>query len=419
MKNNLVNADKKKKLLSNTIMLYLLTFSNYFFGFITVPYQTRILGPEYYGKIGFAVAFSTYFQLLFDFGFILSATEEVSKKRNNKTELGKILYSVNILKLFLICIGFIILFILCKYVNIFKSDPKLFILYFVYVSINSFLPDFLYRGLEQMKIITYRSVFIKLIFTLLIFIFLKSSEQYYLVPLLNIIGSVLAVIFVYIHVFYKLKIKFVKPSIKYIIESFKKSSMFFFSRIATTIYGATNTFILGFIYPMGNILGLYSGSDKIISTAKSAFTPISDSVYPYMVKNKDFNLIKKILKICMPIIILGCVCVEIFAKPICIIILGKEYADAANILRLMVPIVSITLPTYLLGFPTMTPLGISKQTNLSVIIGSICHAILLLILFIINKLNVYMICIATIITESIILIYRILAILKCKNIWRK
>ena len=81
---------KNRKLMENTIMLYILTFSNYFFNFITIPYQTRILGPEIYGKIGFALAFATYFKLFFDFGFILSATESVSKNRDNKYWLQSI-----------------------------------------------------------------------------------------------------------------------------------------------------------------------------------------------------------------------------------------------------------------------------------------------------------------------------------------
>ena len=407
--------NKKKKLLSNTIMLYILTFSTYFFGFILIPYQTRVLGPEYYGKIAFAIAFSTYFQLVFDYGFILSATENVSKNRNNKDELGKILSAVNILKLFLIIVSFFIFLIICKYVDGLNSDFTLYLLYFVYVSINAFLPDFLYRGIEEMKIITYRSVIVKLLFTMLIFIFLKNKSQYYIIPVLNIIGAIIALLIVYIHVYKNLKIKMKKVSIKYIYRQFKESTMFFLSRIASTLYGATNTFILGFIYPTGATLGLYSSADKLITTAKSAFSPISDSIYPYMVKNKDYKLIKKILKYIMPLIIIGCTIVFIFSKELCTWFLGKEYQDAYIILRLLMPIVVITLPNYLLGFPTLAPLGISKYANISVMIGSLFHISCIGIMLLINKLNVYNICIITVITESLILLFRLTCIIKVRK----
>ena len=59
-------------------MLYALTFSTYALNLIVVPYQTRVLGPDKYGLIGIAAAIVVYVQLVIDFGFLLSATEDVS-----------------------------------------------------------------------------------------------------------------------------------------------------------------------------------------------------------------------------------------------------------------------------------------------------------------------------------------------------
>ena len=406
---------KNNKLMENTIMLYILTFSNYFFNFVTIPYQTRILGPEIYGKIGFALAFATYFKLFFDFGFILSATEDVSKNRENKTLVSKILVSVNILKLTFVISSLIILIILLNTVSVFQHDKILFLLFYLYVAIDCFQPDFLYRGMENMKVITIRNVIFKSCFTIMIFLMLKSSSQYLYVPILNILGSLISLLFVYYDVFVNMKIKPVKIKICDLRDNFNRSKIYFFSRIASTIYSATNTFILGFIYPASDILGYYSSSDKILTAARSAMTPISDSVYPYMVKNRDFKLIKKILKICMPIISCGCIMLFVFAKPICILLFGNQYASASIVLRFMIPIIFITLPSYLLGFPTMTPLGLKSEANLSVIIAASVHLIIVGILYICKSLNLYSICILTIFTEIIVLGLRIYYILKRKK----
>ena len=166
----------KSKLLENTFMLYLLTFSNYFFNLITVPLQTRVLGPEIFGRIGFCLAVSTYFRLLYDFGFLLSATEDVSKNYKDKKYVSKVFTSVNFIKVILVIVSVIPLIVLLFTVDIFKNDPLLFILYFIYVAIDCFEPDFLYRGYEQMKAITIRNVFVKLFFTIMIFLFLKKSK---------------------------------------------------------------------------------------------------------------------------------------------------------------------------------------------------------------------------------------------------
>ena len=173
-----------------------------------------------------------------------------------------------------------------------------------------------------------------------------------------------------------------------------------------------DTFILGFVYPTGNTLGLYSTSDKLILTAKNAVTPISDSIYPYMVKNKDFKLIKKILLCIMPIIIIGCIIVGIFACPLCSILFGKEFYNTGIILRYMLPLVVLALPSYLLGFPSLSPLGLSKYANYTVIWGAILQIISIVILYLFKIINVYTICYATIITEAFILLARIVIILK-------
>jgi O-antigen/teichoic acid export membrane protein len=45
----------------NTLMLYVLTFSQYLLSLIVVPYETRILGTSTYGTIGVAMAIMVYF----------------------------------------------------------------------------------------------------------------------------------------------------------------------------------------------------------------------------------------------------------------------------------------------------------------------------------------------------------------------
>jgi O-antigen/teichoic acid export membrane protein len=407
---------KNNTLLNNTIFLYILTFSNYFFSFITIPYQTRVLGPEYYGKLGFAAAFITYFQLVLDFGFILSATAEVSKNRDDKNKLSKIMTSVVLSKLLLIAVSFLILLILFLAVPKLKEDILLYILFFIFVAINSLLPDYLYRGLENMKIITYRTIMVKLFFTIMIFVVLKEKSQYYYVPILNIIGAAGAVIIGYMHVFKKLKITFTKVNISYVLETIKKSSFYFYSRIATSIYDATNTFILGFIYPTGNVVGYFTSTNNLVKTARSGFSPIADSLYPYMIKNKNFRLIGKILGIGMPFIIVGCILVGVFAEYICVLLFGEEFRSAATILRLLLPLIILALPNYLLGFPTLSPLGLAKYANISTILGAALQLIGIFILLIIGVLNVYTICILTSITELFVLVIRVWAIISNRKI---
>ena len=291
------NAMQSKKgvLLKNTIMLYILQFSNYLLSFIVVPYESRILGPEFFGKLGVAMSIMVYFQLIIDFGFILSATEDVSRNREDTSYLKRIFTSVTISKLILTVISFIVLLIICKAVPRWHEDRFFYILFFFATAINSFIPDYLYRGLEEMTAITVRTVLIKLFFTLMIFIFLKKPEHLWVIPALNLIGNFVALLGVYIHLNKKHQIAFCAVQRKDVGNAMKRSSKFFYSRIATTAYTAANTIIIDLITAGGNTVGFYTSSDKLITTGKSAMSPIADSLYPYMIKNRDFKLVKKVL----------------------------------------------------------------------------------------------------------------------------
>lgn len=413
-------ADKKVTLFSNTIMLYILTFSNYFFNFITVPYQTRVLGAVRYGNLGFATAMMVYFQLILDFGFLLSATEDVANNRNDKRKLGNILSSVTICKFMLMVLSFTALVIMCFNIERFRSDPWLFILYFISVAINSLLPDFLYRGLEDMRTITIRSVLIKMFFTVMVFVFLKRPEQYHIVPVLNIIGNTGAVLGVYIHMTRKLEISFGKVSLNDVWGMFKRSSMFFYSRIASTVYSATNTFILGFIYGAASpVVGYFTAADKLITTGKQGITPITDSLYPYMVSHKDFKLAKKLLIIGMPVLTVGCIVVAIFAEPICAIFFGNEFRDAGQYLRLLAPVVWCAFPGMLFGFPILSSMGLAKYANISNIFGAVIQIIQLVILFAVGSLSAATICVVTCITEILTVGFRVSVVIKYRKILKQ
>ena len=402
-------SQNKAALLKNTVMLYILTFSTYLMSFIVVPYETRVLGTQYFGLLGLATAIMVYFQLVIDFGFILSATEEVSREREDKNRLSVIFTAVTLNKLLLAAISFLVLLLLCSFIPRWQENELFLILFFIATVMNSLLPDYLYRGLEQMTAITVRTVLIKLFFTVMIFLLLKKPEDYYIIPVLNIIGNTAALIGVYIHLFRRLDIRCTHCKPREMWGNLRRSMTFFLSRIATTIYTAANTIILDLI-SAGQSTAYYTSADRLSTTAKNGMTPISDSLYPYMVKNRDFKLVKKVLTILMPIIILGCTVVFIWAKPLCIWFFGPEFAETASVLRAMLPVVVVILPSYILGFPTLSAMGLSKYANYSVIFGSILHIFNLLVLYFTGNMNMVTLGALVSVAETSILVYRIVVI---------
>lgn len=406
---------KHGALLKNTVMLAILQLSTYLLALIVVPYETRILGPEVYGILGVATAVMVYFQLVIDFGFLLSATEEAASHREDKAHLCRLLTCVTASKVVLAVLSGAVLLILCQVIDAWKGKTGLFLLFFLSTVCTSLMPDFLYRGLEKMTAITIRTVAIRTFFTVAIFVLLRGPEDLYIIPVLNIIGNGVAMVLAYVDLARRFQIRFAKAGMKEIAANLKRSSVFFLSRIATTAYTSLNTIILDMITAGGGATGYYTAADKLITTGRNVLSPISDSLYPYMARNRDFKLVRKVLLIAMPPIVLFCTACFIWAEPLCKFLLGPEYGPAGLVLRAMLPVGVVTLPNYVLGFPTLGAMGLSKYANYSVVFGSVLHICNLLILYFTGNMNMITLAILVSVAECAILAFRIVVILRNRD----
>lgn len=402
-----MKSNDKRKFAVNTAMLYALTVSNYVFGFVTIPYQTRVLGPKLYGVLGIASSTMIYVQTILDFGYTLSATADIAVHRDDKTYIKDKLSSILASKFLLAIPCMIVISAMCTFIPQFSDYKNVFAVYLCYIVINSLIPDFLYRGMEDMKPITYRTIAVKLIFTLGIFVLLKKETDYIVVPTLYLLGAVVAVIISYIDVKRRFGVSVVKVTKKQILSTIKMAAPFFVSRIASTVYGATNTLLLGMVYTGGEAAGYYTSADKCISLAKSGVAPISDSLYPYLVNKRDFRLVRKILTMTMPVIVIAATLAFLYARQLCIFVFGKNFESAATPLRALLPVAVVALPSYIMGFPMMTPLHVERYANYSVVVGAVLQILFLCVLIAMKQFTVLNVCIATSITEIVVLSYRI------------
>ena len=401
-------SEKSRRLFTNTVLLYVMTFSAQLFNLATIPYLSRVLGPEVYGKVGIALSYMAYVQVIVDFGFILSATRKVAENREDKVYLSKLTTCVAIGKLMLGAVASGAFLAIVFSTQSMRGDASFYVLYLLSQIIFAMMPDFLYRGLEDMKIITYRTVAIKAFFMVLTFMLVKRKEDLLYVPLINVVGNASVIISMYLHTARKLQVRFVRVPFGDVWRHMADSSQFFASRISSVIYQASNTIILSFLYQSSPVtIGYYTSADKILSLAKSGASPIADSLFPYMVKNRNFKLVKKIMLLVMPVVA-ACVAVcAAYPNQICAFVFGQEYGQAGRILQLLLPNLFVIFPNYVLAFPVMIPLGLTRQANLSNVYGLGLQAALLGLLLSGGWLDVYTLCIATSITQVYVFLYRL------------
>ena len=397
------------RLVENYLSLSVLQVINYLLPLITLPYLVRILGVEKFGLVMFAMAFIQYFLIFADYGFNLSATKEISVYRNNKTKVSEIFFSVMIIKSLLIFIGLLIFSAIVLGFDKFSADWKVYFFTLGIVIGNTMFPIWFFQGMEKMKYITILNITAKSIFTILIFVFIREQSDYLYVPIFNSLGYISAGAISLWIIFRNFGLKVYIPKVSIVYGYFKNSSQFFLSRASVSLYSNSNTFIIGLF--LGNAMaGYYAAAEKLFMGIRMVYTPLNTALYPYMCKAKNLKLYKRIFKYAVSVNLLICVLVFILSGFVVHFLYGEGFQISADLLRIFSVVALIIVPSILLGYPFLAALGYPRYANLSAVIGSISHLVMLIL--IIPIINIYLVAVVTIITEIVVLLSRVYGIKK-------
>lgn len=388
---NIFKSKEYKRILENMISLTGLQFASYILPLITLPYLTLVLGPEKFGLTQYAISLITYFQFFTDYGFNLSATRELAICRDDNQKISQIFSSVMFIKLCLCILSFIILLLIVMFIPKFNEDSYVYILTFGMVIGYMLFPTWLFQGLEYMRYTSILNIIGKIVFTVLIFIFIHDTTDYMLVPLINSLGYILVGILGIYIALTKFNIKITIPSIRDIKYHLREGWYVFISTIAINMYTTTNTFLLGLL-TNNTLVGYYSIAEKIILAVNGLLNPISQALYPFISrtvktddKTRSIEFIRKITKIMTLVGIVLSAGLFIFAKPIILLLFGQSYTNSVIILQIIsiVPL-AVSLST-VFGVETMLTFNYKKAFTSIVMIGGIIDIVLGIILITLMK----------------------------------
>ena len=359
-------SNDKRKLIENWSALSFLQLSNYLFPLITLPYIVRVLGPEKYGLINFAAAFIGYLVTISDYGFNLSATKEVSVNRSNFNVINDIFSSVIYTKIFLGLLSLVIMIFVVNYFDPFNKYEELYFITFGIVIGNILFPQWFFQGIEKMRYITIINFFVRLGGTIAIFVLLKTQSDFLLLAGINSCVQILAGFIGLIFAIKKFNLKIFFPNIVMIRKQLKNGAELFKSTIAINLYTNSNIFILGLL-TNEQVVGYYSAADKIRIAAQGILGPISQSIFPhvsYLVKESKEKFIRfnrKLLKLQGLLAFMISLLIFLLAGQIGNILLGKEFTESVNVLRILAWLPFVISISNVYGIQTMLPMNFEKE----------------------------------------------------------
>lgn len=379
------NNPDYRTLVENFASLSFLQIANYVFPIITFPYLVRILGVERFGLLSFAQAFIAYFTLITNYGFYLTGIQQVSVKRDDKVEAGRVFSQIMGAKVFLMAQCFVILTILVYFVPRFRSQWLLYYIVFGSVVVEAFTPYWFFRGIEKMKFITILTLISKILYTVSIFVFVKSASDFLKVPLLSVISTLLVAVFGVWLIYKNLGYKFVLPGFKEIFFQLKDGLSIFLSQVAINLYTTSNTVILGFL-TSDLYVGYYTAGQKLVMIVLGFIGLVQQTVYPYanrLVAQSRENAMRFFRKLTVGMFVVG-LSLSLFlliSAPVLVrVILGDKYIASISVVRILSFFPLIVGLSTVFGILIMLPYGYKKEFMTILWSASVINIVLAFIL---------------------------------------
>ena len=325
---------RKEKVMSlkkNFIYSSILTTSQYLFPLLTYPYVSRVLGVTNIGVVNYVDSLVNYFILFSMLGMSVIGIREIATANVEKESLSRAFWGLFALNGVTTLIALIALIVCIYTIPEFYQYKSLLYIGIIKLVGNFCLIDWFYKGVENFKYITNRTILIKFLYVISVFVFIHKAEDYNIYFFLTVLTVGINALFNIGYVFNFIEIRDINFNIAKYLKPFVTMGIY---QVLTSMYTSFNVAFLGWTINTTQV-GYYTTATKIFGLILALYGAFTGVMLPrmssllsankreefknYISKSTDFMLILN-----FPIVILGI----IFAPQIIRIVSGAGYEGA-------------------------------------------------------------------------------------------
>lgn len=424
---------KQKSITINLIANGIKTLMSVLFPLITFPYASRVLGAAGIGKVNYASSIISYFSLFAALGISTYAVREGSRIRDDKERFNKFakeMLNINLMTTFLSYICLVIF--LC--LPVLSNYKNLLIIFSVGIVFTTIGMEWLFIIKEEYAYITKRAILFQFVSLALLFLLVRSKEDYVWYASLTVISSGGSAI---LNFFYSRK--FVDWRKKYYCEyrkHIKPILLIFGTSLASSIYMTMDTTMLGAMKG-DTSTGIYTAAVKINSVINTLLNTISATILPrvsYYIGNGLKNEYRELMKvsadilfmIAMPIAV-GMICTS---DILIVLFSGAEFISGSFAAKILSVKLVVGAVNRILAYQICIPYKKDKEVLISTVAGAVFNLLANVIL--INFFDVSGAAIATLCSELIVFcvltvyirpffetysLYKRMPVYFCSSIW--
>lgn len=376
---------------------------------ITAPYISRTLGPKGVGQYSFTYSIITWFTLITSIGIAYYGDRQVAYVRDNKYQLSKTFYELQIIKITMTVISMVIFI---AFINIYHRYTFLLCLQAINILASTIDISWLYMGLENFKVTVMRNTLVKIASVILIFAFVHEESDTWLYVFILAISSFLGNLTLWPELrkfLVPVDFKKLKP-----YSHLRESLVLFLPSIATRIYLNLNKTILGIIVG-STAAGFYQNSDNLIQIIISIVTATGTVILPHAaneyakgnnnaVKNMLYTSFDFVSFLAFPMAF-G---VASISLKLSIFFYGNKFAPVGPVMMIESIVIVMVAWSNAIGIQYLLPMKRTKDYTRSLVISAIFSMIISIPLIYFWGLHGAMI--TTVLSEGIVTLYQLVVV---------
>lgn len=363
----------------NIVFKFILNIFNLVVPVLIGPYVLRIIGPEMNGVINYAQTLYSYFFIFAGFGVYQYGLREISRVKADKQKLNSLFTSLFIITVCttIITSGIYLIYIYHGYNGTDMYSISI-ILSFNFLA-NIFYTEWVNEALENFDFITIKTVIVRLLYIIAIFIFVRVAQDFKQYVILIVLSTMVNNIISFIYI--KKRVKFSFSNIK-LLPHLKPLLLVVILSNANVLYAQLDKAMLGTYFTITSV-GFYAVAQSISGIINSLLLTVITVSMPRLsnlLTHKDnkayLELLNKISKIYYLILFPTCIGLALLAKEVVLLYGGANFINAYPIL------IVFSLYTISLGYETILGtqvLYLNKKENIQVLFIFICGFINLIL----------------------------------------
>ena len=408
----------KSTLLKNTVALFFLQLVNYITPLAILPILGRNLSVSEFGLVSITISIIQLSNIVTDYGFTYYATCEISTHRQNKNYIQELISTIFTSKLILLLMVIISLLAIATLTNL-KPYEGYFFAATIAIVAQTFQPIWFFQGVEKMKNITLYTVISKILYVIFVYVLINNHgdgvKAIISFGVAQLVGMIISLYELRKEGFYCNFAPFSKG-----VKMLKSTQGFFWARLSAAAYSSANSIFIGALYGPVNS-AYYAAAEQIYKVCIFAPVPVNQSLYPYMVRERNWKIFIGILLAMSALMVAGSAFVFIFSDEILEGIFGHNYIVSVSLVKVLMVAVVLNYISSNLGYPLFGALGKANIANIPIVLCAFFYGVFIAVLYILKIGDVIWVAWGVVVTEIIMIMLNMFFALKlvkgelCKN----